>query len=218
MILLFSGGVDSFIAYHYLGHPRTLYFDLSTPYTNKEIRTIVRLIPATTVDYSLSGIGKWQSGPKAYLPFRNLLMAAVAANYDDQIVIAGIKDDMVSDKNEQIFKKFSSLLSELEGRKIRVISPFWKMTKSDIVRWYLESGGDLDALLSTTSCYSKDDDNYCGRCPSCFRKWVAFRSAGIDIDFYNKQMMKEYYQAALVGKYIHERNQSIVREIDAYSS
>ena len=40
MILLFSGGIDSFVAYHYLGKPKTVYFDLGTPYTGKEIKVI----------------------------------------------------------------------------------------------------------------------------------------------------------------------------------
>ena len=45
MILLFSGGIDSFIAYHYLKEPRTLYLDLGTPYTKKEIEFVKKIDP-----------------------------------------------------------------------------------------------------------------------------------------------------------------------------
>lgn len=218
MILLFSGGVDSFIAYYYLGKPKTLYLDLSTPYTDKEIEFVRRIAPDTIFDNNLQYLGETQQGEKAYIPFRNMLMAAEAARYDDQIVIAGLKDDKVSDKNEGIFKKFSDIFSEMEGRRIRVVSPFWRFTKSDIVRWFLLEGGSSDDLLATVSCYSPEPDNYCGRCSCCFRKWIALRSNGIDLGFYNEPLMDEYYESAKNDKYIPERNVAIMREIDAYRS
>lgn len=217
MILLFSGGIDSFVAYHFLKKPPTVYFDLNSRYTEKEKRIVKELIPTTLIDSALS-IGDREVGEKAYVPFRNLLLAALAVKYSDTIIIAGVKDDVVSDKNEQIFEKISTLLSEMEGRSIKVISPFWQMTKAQVVRWYLENSGESLDLLATVSCYSSEPTNYCGACPSCFRKWIALRSNGIDIHFINLQLMQEYYEAAKSGKYISERNEGIIREIDAYCS
>jgi len=218
MILLFSGGVDSFIAYSYLGGPKTLYFNLGTPYAQKEIEFVKKVDPKIIIDVNLRYLGKTQQGDKAYVPFRNMLMAAEAVRYDDHVVIAGLKDDQVSDKNESIFGKFSDLFSEMEGRPITVSSPFWQATKSDIVKWYLNNGGKEESLLETVSCYSSIIDNYCGNCPCCFRKWVAFRGNGIDLDFNNNILMDEYYQSAKEGKYILQRNEAIMREIDAYRS
>lgn len=216
MILLFSGGIDSFVAWHFLGRPPTLYFNLRSRYSEKEMKVVMKLIPSTIIDESLD-LSSRECGEKAYIPFRNLLLACQAVKYSDTVVIAGVADDDVSDKNEQIFLKFSHLLSELEGRCIDIISPFWGMTKEKVVRWYKDNIGD-EIILQTISCYSTERTTYCGACPSCFRKWVALRSNGYDLNFYNDSLMQKYYESALSGKYIDERNLAIEREIDAYRS
>src|SRR5574340_966486 len=214
-ILLFSGGIDSFIAYHYLQKPRTLYFNLGTPYSEKALRVVQKLIPETIIDNSLN-LGDRQIGDKAYIPFRNLILACMAYKYDDRIIIAGVKDDMVSDKNEVAFGLFSLLLSQLENKSVKVVSPFWDMTKEDCVRWYLKQGGSIQSLLDTISCYSDENTNYCGKCPSCFRKWCALSINGIHPPFFNRKLMLEYYNQAKAGLYIEERNKSIIRCVEAY--
>ena len=153
-------------------------------------------------------------GEKAYIPFRNLLLAAQAVKYSDLVVIAGVKDDVVSDKNELIFEKMSEILSEMEDRPIGIYSPFWNRIKDNVVKWFLENGGTKEEILSTVSCYSPDEDiTYCGNCPSCFRKWIALKMNGIEIDFYNEQLMREYFLRAINGHYIPERNESIMKII-----
>jgi len=209
MILCFSGGVDSFVAYHYLGEPQTIYFDLGTPYSKKELRIVNELVPSTIIDYSLR-LGSRQIGEKAYVPFRNLYIAMLASKFSDDVVIVGIKGDNVSDKNPEIFEEFSLLLSKMEGRRITITSPFWDKGKSDLVRWYLSRGGFVDSLLKTVSCYSQEEINYCGKCPACFRKWIAFKLNGIFLEFENKKLMQEYYQAALNHEYDEQRNKEIM--------
>ncbi len=214
MVLLFSGGIDSFVAYHYLNKPQTVYFDLHTRYTEKEKIVVKKLIPSTIIDDSLN-LQSREYGDKAYVPFRNLLLACQAVKYSDEVVIAGLKDDKVSDKNELAFQKFSTLLSELENRNIVIQSPFWKFTKEKVVKWYVDNIGD-DLLLKTISCYSPGSENYCGACPSCFRKWCALRANGYDLKFHNDVLMQQYYADAVNNKYIKERCLSIIREVDAY--
>lgn len=219
MILLFSGGIDSYVAYHYLRYPQTVYFDLKTPYTKKEKKVVKKLIPDTIIESSLD-LSSRQIGEKAYIPFRNLYLAMLAVKYSDTIVIAGVKDDDVSDKNESIFKEFSRLLSTMENRPINVISPFWNMTKEQVVGWYQQyliiNKVWGHSLLDTISCYSEENTNYCGKCPSCFRKWCALRANGYDIDFYNMELMSEYLNRALSKQYIPERNDMIVKLIFEY--
>jgi len=218
-VLLFSGGIDSFVAYHYLNKPKTVYFDVQSRYTQRELEVVKRLIPSTIIDHSLDFSSR-EIGVNAYIPFRNLLLAAQAAKYADTIYIVGIKGDNVSDKNEEIFEEFSTLLTKLENRPIKVLSPFWEKTKSEIISWYLnDHKGNLGILLQTISCYApKATGSYCGRCPSCFRKWTALRANGINVPFYNDALLDEYYKAAKKGIYIKERNDEIIREIDAYRS
>ena len=54
MILLFSGGIDSFVAWHYLNKPKTVYFNLQSRYSLREISVVKKLIPTTIIDNSLN--------------------------------------------------------------------------------------------------------------------------------------------------------------------
>lgn len=215
-ILLFSGGIDSYVAWHYLNKPQTIYFDLNTPYTKKEVKVVRKLIPSTVIEKVIDFSSR-QIGNNAYVPYRNLHLALLANKYSDEIVIAGLKDDVVNDKNKDIFKKFSKLMSSMMEKEIKVTSPFWDMTKEDVVKWFLENGGTKEELLSTISCYNKSKKNYCGNCPSCFRKWCALRANGIeDLPFHNMNIMLAYKERANAGIYIKERNKTILRELKRY--
>jgi len=215
MILLFSGGIDSYIAWHYLNKPKTVYFNLNSRYSKKELHYVKNLIPNTIIDNSLD-ISDKEKGENAYVPFRNLLLAALAVKYSDTIVIAGIKGDNVSDKNPDIFTDMSTILSKMEKRNITITSPFWNMTKNDIIKWFLRNGGSEENLLNTVSCYSNDMKKYCGSCPSCFRKWVALKYNGINIPYFNNDIMDDYYRRAKNKELIPERNKEIIEVVDDY--
>jgi len=216
MILLFSGGIDSYVAWHYLYNPQTVYFDLNTPYSEKEKRVVKKLIPSTIIE-SVIDFSTRQKGDHAFVPYRNLHLALLANEYADHIVIAGLKDDMVNDKNQTVFRQFSYLMSDMTKRKIIVMSPFWHMTKEQVVGWFLENGGTKEQLLSTISCYTKTKKKYCGKCPACFRKWCALRANGIDdLPFHNIPLMLEYKDKAEKGVYIPERNKTILKELKRY--
>jgi len=208
-ILLFSGGIDSFVAYHYLNYPQTIYFDINSRYSKKEIRVIKQLIPTTIIEKVLD-LGDREKDD-ANIPMRNLYFSMLATKYSDVIYIAGLKDDMVEDKNREIFTKFSELLSCLNNRSIQILSPFWNFTKNQVVDWYLKSGGSKEKLLQTISCYSSDDTIYCGRCTACFRKYVVLRNHGIDIKFYNNDLINIYIDRAKRGVYVPERNKLILK-------
>ena len=219
-VLCFSGGVDSFIAAHFLKRehgitPAKVYFDLGTPYSEKEKKVVSELFHDTIIDKSLF-VGDRQREPNAYIPYRNLYIAMLACNYSHDIVIAGIKGDNVSDKTKAIFKWMSTLLSNLEGTEINIWSPFWSMGKSDIVRWYLNQKLSTEKLKSTVSCYSKDHRRYCGKCSSCFRKWTAFWVNGIKLTFNNQALMDEYEYKAGNNHYDESRNKDILKAVNDY--
>jgi 7-cyano-7-deazaguanine synthase in queuosine biosynthesis len=221
-VLLFSGGIDSYVAWHYLGKPKTVYFDLNTPYTKNEIGVIQNLIPSTIIEKVIDFSSR-QEGIHAFVPYRNLHLALLANKYADTIIIAGLKDDKVNDKNERVFRQFSYLMSDMMGRKIVVNSPFWENTKEQIVYWYLTvHGGSKENLLQTISCYTPEKSsgikNYCGECPACFRKFTALRINGIyELPFHNYNLMVDYKKKAEAGSfYIPDRNRAILKVLKEY--
>jgi len=211
-VVLFSGGIDSFIMYHWLqSHPSDnipVYFDLKSKYSEKEKAVVQKLIPNIIIDESLN-LGSREEGEKAIIPLRNLLLAIQAIKYGNVVWIAGLADDRAEDKTPKAFNIMSEIINGLAPNSViryKVLSPFWDMTKADVVKWFLTSDmvsipkeERAKLLLQTTSCYHPTE-HYCGRCPSCFRKWVAFHVNDIDLYFNNFKLMQAYGYEALDPK------------------
>lgn len=179
-VVLVSGGLDSFVAYHYLReeglNPSTLYIDYKGRYCWKEKKAVEKLFPGTIMDNSLN-LSKFEVGEKAFIKNRNAMFALIASNYADRIVMAGLKDDHVGDKTPRSFNLMANLLNEMESPEItgkhRVYSPFWSMEKLEVLKWYLDNFKDHSPLQDIISCYHPTLTN-CGMCPACFRKFCAY--------------------------------------------
>lgn len=216
-VLLFSGGIDSYVGYFYLKKKlnlkelKTVYFNLGAPYNEREIKVVKQLIPETIIDSSLN-VGDTQRGVNAFIPYRNMLIAMLCAKYGKKIWICGLKDDKVEDKNPAAFKEMQRCLNFISKPedKVEICSPFWDMPKSQVVKWYMENVDSTGvSLLNTISCYDGNEQtNYCGRCPSCFRKFVALRENGINIEFYNQALVNDYIKRA--NQYEEQRRRSIL--------
>jgi len=212
-VLLFSGGLDSFIAWHFLGKPPCVYFDIGLPVCKEEIRVIKELGVPVTIDTSVNLADREVEGDSKFIPARNLYYAMLACKYSAEIYMAGLSDDNVNDKNRDIFREFSRTLSTLNNRDIKILSPFWEYTKADIVKWYLKEVGDTKSLIKTGSCYDLTEGNYCGKCRCCFRKWVALWVNRIYLPFYNRDLMAEYFKKARRGLYVPQRNDNILQTV-----
>lgn len=225
-ILLFSGGIDSYIGYHYLkeeilgSYPQALYFDIKGLYSKKELRHIsfikTKLNMDIIINEDLTFLGTLET-KKAYVPFRNLYFAMRAASYADNIWICGVKDDHVTDKTPEVFKLWSEHLSELENRNIQIRSPFFEKTKEEIVRWFSDVYYQKDKLIfETISCYSPDEVQYCGNCQACFRKACALKAIDLDLPFYNNDLLQYYKERAQARVYEKSRNLSIMRYLSNF--
>ena len=215
MILLVSGGLDSYIACRYLEESDTgyaiqpLYIDYRGKYTKKEKAVCERLYPKLLVDdtFNFNGV---ESGKKAFIKNRNAYFALIASNYGTTIVMGGLKDDKVGDKSPEAFIAMENLLNTINPHEVfTVFSPFWKKTKSEIIKWYINSGYEINDLLQTTSCYHPTE-HFCGKCPSCFRKWCAFSDNNIAHYlpmFKNKELVETYLNN--IKSYDLQRQQSI---------
>ncbi|MEU3455286.1 7-cyano-7-deazaguanine synthase [Micromonospora sp. NPDC006766] len=182
-ILLFSAGLDSYPAWHYLGKPPTLYFDSGHYGRQQEIDTVRALAAVHGMDLEISNeldLSRRATPQGDLIPFRNVLFAMLAAFRADVVWCVGVKGDHTADKSPEAFARMSEMLTVFAGRPIRVDSPFWNMTKSEIVAWYLKAGLPVNDLLQTFSCATPEDAfAHCGRCPSCLRRWIALTNNDI---------------------------------------
>lgn len=99
-ILLFSAGLDSFPAWHYLGQPPALYFDLGHRYAAQERAAIEALTQATGIEVTISDelrLGAWEA-EDAIIPMRNVHLAMLAANRAETVWCIGVKGTTPSTK------------------------------------------------------------------------------------------------------------------------
>lgn len=213
-VLLYSGGIDSYIGYFYLNKPQLISFNLGSRYTKKEFKFNPLKKENIIYNDSLKWLGKKEEDLNSHIPFRNLYLALTSVTeYSDTVYICGVKDDNMTDKNQKVFELWSDHFSILENRNIKIISPFWKMTKEDIVKWY-DSNYSKENLLNTVSCYSEEDNNYCGKCQACFRKACALYSINLILPFYNLEILNYYQKRLEKNIYIPQRENSIKRYLN----
>ena len=232
-ILCFSGGVDSVIAWHYLDKPTALYSMLNHRYQEKEFECILRLkkVMKDLTVYFIDGpdMSKHEYGELAYISQRNLQLTLNASHYGNKIYVCGIKGDMVEDKTPEAFRVMSFAMNFIQKPtepQIKIESPFWQMTKTDIIKWFLDNYPQdyVEKVLKTSvSCYDSRILLSCGECPSCFRKWIALESAGIkSFDWFTKDIRKwkgieKYKDRIKKGYYDIKRSQETQEVLEKYN-
>jgi len=149
----------------------------------------------------------FEYGENAYIPYRNLIYAAIASNFGNRIFIIGIKGDRVEDKNPKAYDEMSRVLNRMkkpDAPKVKVDSPFWDRTKTDIINWFIHEVGEKKASLilkTSVSCYDEKTLGSCGECKSCLRKAVALKYCGIDCEnWFESDITKNPY----IETYIRE--------------
>lgn len=221
-VVLFSGGLDSMATILCLQHNEeqvsAIYVDLGTEYANREIEVCRRLADVMGFDLhvielrSLGALaGSADSG--AFLPYRNCVLATVAAAHldtDGSVWMGGLRDDNVGDKTPEAFESMTAMLKECGPNNITVRSMFWNYSKDEMVREMIVDFRDkfLDLCKVSISCYR---GTRCGECPSCFRKCVALYSNGVDcINWFKtnpleSETAKQYSTKILDQKYDESR-------------
>ena len=220
-VLLFSGGLDSFIAWHYLEKPMTVYGALGHRYMKREIKAITELeqhVPDldVTIDYTLN-LAESEQGD-ATIPMRNLYLSMLGAKYGHNIYLIVQKGETaIPDRTKQFMLDAGTLLGKLNDKVISISSPFMEMTKVDMVRWYLQKELSIDELLLTRSCY-EEHESPCGKCAACIRRSVALNLNGV----YEKMMhnpkeselIPSYIERAIKGDLEETRGQEFLQWLD----
>lgn len=182
-VVLYSGGLDSFIGARLLEQReavKRVYVDINSRYTERELRSI------DDDTFILNGPDMSASErDDGFVPQRNLLFVTLAqAHFNaDRVALCAVRGEYSRDKHRKFFRDASKLLSYTAGKPVDVFTPFARMTKSQAVKHAIATRiADPDALIHMTiSCYS-GQAGHCGRCMSCFRRWIALENNGIVAD------------------------------------
>lgn len=239
-VLLFSGGLDSLCAAWLLKPDVLLFLKHGQRYESAESAAITWLqrrgqLPpqSQVVESTALQLGQFER-PDAIIPMRNLLFVTVASLYGETVYLSAVDGDRSLDKSKPFFIHSSDLLTYLYGpqhwcepRNIQVAAPFHHMTKTDMVRHYLQAGAPAAALLTGLSCYDMDKHEArsarpCGICKACFRKWVALQNNGVEIPAgyfaaapWTAPWLAEALPAVREGSYRGREDGDWVRALDA---
>lgn len=187
-VLLSSGGMDSFLLAHEpeLEGADHVFVHVGQRYWLKERHAaeyIAETVGAKLHNMQTLDMAAFEHRETGIIPFRNAELILCAAQHGDDIYLGVIADEVNSDKSVEFLMAMRSVLNIshrgqywTKGRTFELLTPFRNTTKTELVERYLQRGGNLDHLLKSVSCY---DGNamHCGRCSSCFKRWVALTVA-----------------------------------------
>jgi len=195
-ILMFSGGMDSFILKTLYSFKDTecLFINLNTKENKIENQYIDRYFP-NTIKISLPLNQFELTGTIPTIPFRNNILSLIGAQYGSNIYFAFTAGDSSKDTDYVFKSQMESILNYFgqdENKtpfpppyKIKI--PFRRFTKTQLIAMFLEKKGDpLDLLTKTVSCY-KGDGIPCGECRSCIRNYISYKLNNISLKNYMKK-------------------------------
>jgi 7-cyano-7-deazaguanine synthase len=133
--------------------------------------------------WSVTGIGVPDADTPdeaVYLPGRNPLLVIKAAlwcrlNGIDELALAPLSSNPFADATSEFFAEFQSALNRATLGDVRLVRPFSKLSKHDV----MELGRDYPLEL-TFSCINPKGALHCGRCNKCHERREAFRLIGVD--------------------------------------
>ncbi len=181
-VLLYSGGMDSWLIDKIWKPDVKLFVNIHTKNNELELEKVKKVEGLEIIDFDISRFEVKEDN--YFLPLRNLYFVALASNYGDEICLGATGSSTHFDKTqkfaEDAAKLINYLLSEKKESNVKIVLPFKDMTKTQLLKLYLEQGGNIEtAYTETVSCYNPNDDGTpCMNCSSCASKFVAFYNNG----------------------------------------
>ena len=187
-VLLSSGGMDSFLLAH---EPKLkgavhVFADIGQQYFRKELKAAQHVAESCGAEFhcvKTLNMAQFEHRPTGIIPFRNAELILCSAQYGEHIYLGIIADEVNSDKSPEFLRAMTQVLNIshrgqywTEGKKFHLHTPFKELTKTQLILRYLDRGGDITHLLKSVSCYDGGKE-HCGRCSSCFKRWVALTCA-----------------------------------------
>ena len=156
---------------------------MSCPRLNDLVLLDLPLADLYQEHWSLTGLqppGASSPDEAVYLPGRNALLVIKAALWCqlhgiDQLALGVLESNPFADATPAFFDALEAVLSRSTGDRLRIVRPFARMSKPEVMRL----GRDLPLEL-TFSCISPTDGLHCGQCNKCAERTRAFRLAGLE--------------------------------------
>lgn len=201
-ILLYSGGVDSWLINQIWKPDIKLYVDLGTTYGKEEIKLFkkydedVKIISFDLSEFELED---------KFIPLRNLYLIMLACNITDfedvEICLGATVADRSYDKSMEFLIKCEDILNYMYtpyiaqpfSKKIKINKDFKNKSKTDLLKLYLENGGDINTAYNETYAEFKEEmTNW--ECKKFYRKYVCFKLNGYEFDEKVDKKMYEYFK------------------------
>ena len=216
-VLLYSGGVDSLIAWYYMREPATMYIDLGHKYAHSE-KLAMNCLPPCPVMLE-SHYGELFEEEDAHIAGRNFYLAMYAAACGNDVIwlVTQAGEQNVPDRTPEFYSKSSEALSMIFGRPIELRNVFPVLHKHEMVQWYVKSGHPVEHLRTAWSCYTPKFlglDGFateCGVCSTCFRKYIALEYNDINT---NGLFWGDIHQWGLVN-YVSRLNEYSWQRVEA---
>lgn len=221
-VMLFSSGLDSFLANNILQRQKEkynrIYFDLDTIYSKHELDFLEKWYPTDYIKKDFRLVMGDLEKSDAFVPNRNLLLVSMAqARYNaDVIYINSTLDDRVSDGSVKFRQMASKVLTLINDKDILVTSVLDNKEKtSHCIDYSLSVGFPMDLINKTFSCFTPSDEcneytvyraisdldyeevytfksHECLNCPACFRKYSSICPTNLYVPFNNKSLLYNY--------------------------
>lgn len=198
-VLLYSGGLDSWLINQIWQPDILIYIDMQTEYSEIEKSRLPENIKIATLPLAQFSL------ENSIIPLRNLYLYAMACNmtgFDDvEICLGALNGDRVNDKTQIFADKLNDLMKYLyaeqqsqPGKMVKISMPFKQYSKRELLEQYLKMGGSLEkAYNETFSCYHPDNDNKpCLACKACFRKVIPFIVAGMNFTKDQRRKIQDF--------------------------
>lgn len=196
-VLLFSGGLDSYITSKIWMPDILLYCALGHKYQNAEIKNIEKTGLNVVIDTRLFLGDKEMDN--AIIPLRNLMMINIASYYGESIGLGVLRDEINPDKSLQFREQATAILNTCyaksywsDGTEYKVVYPIIQYDKAQLIEYFINHVGTKQELINNTrSCYQQTK-KHCGHCSACIKRYVAMRLNNITEDYENDPHSSPY--------------------------
>lgn len=206
VVILYSGGLDSYLAYFYAVHsgykPTLLHVDYGQPYANQEYAACVSMeLPFLEVEIR----GLWPLLEKRMdnhiVPSRNALLITLGGMIGEIVWLCALDGEQLGeerDKSDVFYDTMTGLLTLTNKHfteKTVAETPFRYMSKKEVIEFGIDFGVPVEHMRETTSCYEPTaSGKQCGKCLTCYKRYVAFLLNGVDTldDFEANPLLSDY--------------------------